>query len=117
MKILILGFTKIKYMPYMNFYLDSIDKKSNALGKLLSAAVAKTMGVPDGGAVNLYSDDGVTDYYCVLRNAAKVGVSSIMVEHSYHTNTYSREWLLKESNLKKLAAAEAKVLAEYYGMI
>ncbi|MBO6141089.1 MAG: N-acetylmuramoyl-L-alanine amidase [Ruminococcus sp.] len=95
----------------------SIDKKSNALGKLLSAAVAKTMGVPDGGVVNLYSDDGVTDYYCVLRNAAKVGVSSIMVEHSYHTNTYSREWLLKESNLKKLAAAEARVLAEYYGMI
>ena len=29
MKILILGFTKIKYMPYLNFYLDNIDKKSN----------------------------------------------------------------------------------------
>lgn len=26
MKILIMGFTKIKYMPYMNFYLDNIDK-------------------------------------------------------------------------------------------
>lgn len=26
MKILIIGFTKIKYMPYMNFYLDNIDK-------------------------------------------------------------------------------------------
>lgn len=26
MKILIMGFAKIKYMPYMNFYLDSIDK-------------------------------------------------------------------------------------------
>lgn len=26
MKILIMGFTKIKYMPYMNYYLDNIDK-------------------------------------------------------------------------------------------
>lgn len=26
MKILIMGFTKIKYMPYMNFYLDNINK-------------------------------------------------------------------------------------------
>ena len=26
MKILIMGFTKIKYMPYMNFYFDNIDK-------------------------------------------------------------------------------------------
>lgn len=29
MKILILGFSKIKYMPYMNFYLDNIDTKEN----------------------------------------------------------------------------------------
>lgn len=29
MKILILGFTKLKYMPYMNFYLDNIDKETN----------------------------------------------------------------------------------------
>ncbi len=28
-KILIMGFTKIKYMPYMNFYLDCIDKEKN----------------------------------------------------------------------------------------
>lgn len=28
-KILIMGFTKIKYMPYMNFYLESIDKDRN----------------------------------------------------------------------------------------
>ena len=29
MKILILGFTKLKYMPYMNFYLDNIDANKN----------------------------------------------------------------------------------------
>ena len=29
MKILLMGFTKIKYMPYMNFYLENIDTTSN----------------------------------------------------------------------------------------
>jgi hypothetical protein len=29
MKTLIIGFTKLKYMPYMNFYLDNIDKEAN----------------------------------------------------------------------------------------
>ena len=31
MKILIVGFSKIKYMPYMNFYLENIDTVSNDL--------------------------------------------------------------------------------------
>ena len=29
MKILIIGFAKIKYMPYLNFYLDNIDKQKH----------------------------------------------------------------------------------------
>lgn len=29
MKILIIGFTKVKFMPYMNFYLDNIDTQAN----------------------------------------------------------------------------------------
>ena len=29
MKILIIGFAKIKYMPYMNFYLENIDREKN----------------------------------------------------------------------------------------
>ena len=29
MKILIMGFTKIKYMPYLNFYLNAIDSDKN----------------------------------------------------------------------------------------
>lgn len=31
MKILIIGFTKLKYMPYMHFYLDKIDSVRNAI--------------------------------------------------------------------------------------
>ena len=31
MKIVVLGFTKIKYMPYMHFYLNQIDRKQNEI--------------------------------------------------------------------------------------
>ena len=31
MKILIMGFTKVKYMPYMNFYLDNLDKEKSEI--------------------------------------------------------------------------------------
>ena len=37
-----------------------------------------------------------------------------MVEHSFHTNIRSAEWLLVDENLDKLAREEARVLAEHY---
>lgn len=40
----------------------------------------------------------------------------IILEHSFHTNAKAAAWLLKESNLQAMAAAEAAALAKYYGM-
>ena len=39
MKILIIGITKIKYMPYMNFYLDNIDATVNEVHYLLTGGL------------------------------------------------------------------------------
>ena len=56
------------------------------------------------------------DYYGVIRGATSVGVPGLILEHSFHTNTRATNWLLDESNLDKLAQAEAKVLAEHYAV-
>ena len=56
------------------------------------------------------------EYYGVLRGAADVGVPALIVEHSFHTNKEACSWLLKSSNLKELAKAEAKAVAEYFGI-
>lgn len=56
------------------------------------------------------------EYYGVLRGAAAVGVPALIVEHSFHTNEEACSWLLKPANLKKLAKAEAKAVAEYFGI-
>lgn len=56
------------------------------------------------------------EYYGVLRGAADVGVPALIVEHSFHTNKEACSWLLESANLKKLAKAEAKAIAEYFGI-
>lgn len=95
-----------------------VDGKADAIGAKLTAAIAKTMGVTDGGVVHRYSDDYPgQDYYCVVRAAKAVGVSGILMEHSYHTNPSVRAWLMDQNNLKKLGKAEADVIAKYFGVI
>ena len=56
------------------------------------------------------------DYYGVIRFTAAFGVTGMILEHSFHTNTRMTTWLLDDENLKRLAAAEAAVLAEHYGL-
>jgi peptidoglycan hydrolase-like protein with peptidoglycan-binding domain len=60
------------------------------------------------------STKGNWDYYSVINGATSVGVSGIILEHSFHTNTKATKWLMKDSNLDKLAKAEAKVIADYF---
>lgn len=99
-----------------------IDEQSKALAKKLADCVGNVMGAEaktwstqsskdrDG---NGYKDD----YYGVLRGAHSVGVPGVIIEHGFHTNKAQAEWLMKDSNLEKLAKAEAAVIAEHYGYI
>ena len=52
----------------------------------------------------------------MLFGAKSVGVPGVIIEHSFHTNRKAAEWLLNETNLDKLAEAEAEALARYYGL-
>ena len=57
--------------------------------------------------------DGVLNdnYYAVLHAARSVNVPGLILEHSFHTNTRTVNWLLDDSNLDKLARAEAQCIA------
>ena len=57
------------------------------------------------------------EYYGVLRGAKAAGCSrAYIIEHSFHTATKPAKWLLDENNLARLAAAEAKAIAGYFGI-
>lgn len=102
----------------------SIDEESKAVGEILAQVVASVMGTSQAArtytklSINDRDGNGIKDdeYYGVLHGAKLVGVPGIILEHSFHTNAKAAAWLLKESNLQAMAAAEAAALAKYYGM-
>lgn len=101
-----------------------IDDTSKALAKLLAPVIAATMGTRQPGqaksrlASGDKNKDGVKNdnYYGVLNGARQAGTPGLILEHSFHTNTRATQWLLDESNLEKLAQAEARVIAAFFGL-
>ena len=101
-----------------------IDEESKALAEKIAPVIAKEMGVKQGSRTlsrksgNDRNGDGRMNdnYYGVLHGARMVGVPGLILEHSFHTNTAATKWLLDDSNLAKLAKAEADVVAEYFGV-
>ena len=77
----------------------------------MSAAVSTVMGNPDRGAKTRTTESGMLDYYAQIREAAWVMVPHILlVEHGFHDNDIDEAFLLQDSNLEKIAEAEAQVI-------
>ncbi len=92
-----------------------INGSADELGEQLAKCIEQIMKTKQSGrAVTRKSEKGNWDYYSVINGAASVGVPGIILEHSFHTNTRATEWLMSDSNLDKLAKAEASVIAEYF---
>lgn len=101
-----------------------IDDVSRDIGDILAGVIQNTMGTTQAGRVNTRQSendrngDGIynDEYYGVLFGAKSVGTAGIILEHSFHTNTRSTNWLLNDGNLSTLAKNEAKAIADYYGV-
>ena len=93
-----------------------LDGKGNALGEKLADTVKQTMGCKQNA--NVWTRRGTYggEYYGVLWGSANVGTMGMILEHSFHTCTKMAKWLSDDANLAKLAEAEAKVVAEWFGM-
>lgn len=102
----------------------AIDAQSKEIAGLLAETVREVMQT--NGKAQTYSKlassdrdgDGKKndDYYGVLYGAHQVGTAGVIIEHSFHTNTRAAKWLLEDANLQTLAQAEAKTIAEWFGM-
>lgn len=93
-----------------------VSGQADVLGHELAEAVGAVMGTSGKARIWKRTGNGGTDYYGVLRGAASVGTPGILLEHSFHTNKRTTEWLMDDTNLAKMAAAEADVIAEHYGV-
>lgn len=111
--------------PWMIHFRDDIgstlDEESRRVAYALGDVVSGVMGVSEpfyytrGVDFDRDGDGKLNDeYYGVLFGAKSVGVPGIIIEHSFHTNKRAAKWLLSDSNLDRLAEAEAEALAKYY---
>ena len=92
-----------------------LDGSADKIGNSLAACIEEVMGTKQKGRI--YKREGNHgEYYGVIRGAVAVGTPGLILEHSFHTNTRSTNWLLNDDNLDTLAKAEAKVIAEYFGI-
>ena len=89
----------------------------DSLALKLAKVIASTMGTVQAGRTATRKGSSGGEYYGVLRGARAAGLSDYYIlEHSFHTNTKMTKWLLNDSNLRKLAEEECRVIAEHYGM-
>lgn len=107
---------------YQDVAWTDIDDISRDIGIQMAQLVADIMGTSQDGEIyqKLSAEDrdenGVWDdeWYGVLCGARYVGTPGILLEHSYHTNYRATVWLSNDSNLQKMAKAEAAFIFEYF---
>lgn len=112
----------VKYVAAMYMVDDNcgvMDEQSKQFALLFAEAVASVMHLPYNTWSSKSSSDRdgngyKDDYYGVLRGAHTVHTPGVIIEHGFHTNTATTKWLLNDSNLKKLAEAEAKTIAKWF---
>lgn len=114
---------RVSVLVFVDDNCGEIDNISYNLGKKLGETVKETMGRSKINMVQRKSSndrdgDGYKndDYYGFLFGAHQVGAPAVLMEHGFHTHAATAQWLLSDANLEKLAEAEAKCLAEYFGM-
>lgn len=96
------------------------DDISADFAKKIAPVIANVMGVTykilTRKAESDRNKDGFKNdnYYGVLHGARLVNTPGLILEHSFHTNTASVQWLLKEENLDRLAKAEAECIDSYF---
>lgn len=98
------------------------DEVSKNAGKRLVGVIGKVMGVESKTITKEYNGDrdgnGKNDdeYYGVLQGCKMVGAPGVILEHGFHTNTATANWLLKDANLQKLASAEVEEIAKIFDL-
>ena len=83
----------------------------------LGQKVSEVMGHHYRGTMTKESESRPgKNYNGVLRNAMASGCKAgMLIEHGFHTNLKDSAFLIKDENLKKLAVAEAEIIAEWFG--
>ena len=92
-----------------------IDKSvADDFGIKLATLIQNLIGTKQKGKTSTRSGSN-GEYYGVLRGARAAGLTYYyIVEHSFHTNYNATKWLSDDSNIRRLAQEEAKLIVNYF---
>lgn len=92
--------------------------KADVLGKKLGKAIQDVMGTKQTyQMMQKKNSSGTGEYYGVMRSARANGCPLYyIVEHGFHTNKATCNWLLNDANLEKMVKAEVEVIAKHFGL-
>ncbi|WP_161956989.1 N-acetylmuramoyl-L-alanine amidase [Slackia faecicanis] len=80
------------------------------------------LGLTDRGskirdwAGSSYENGSTADYYGVIRHARRVGIPAVIVEHAFITNEQDAAMLADDATLEHMGRADARGIAESYGL-
>lgn len=84
-----------------------------------TAVVSRLMNTPD--LLSFSQESTVNpgrDYFGVLRSSSEAGCPyCFIIEHGFHTNLDDAKWLMSDSNLQKLADAEAELIYNWFNPV
>lgn len=91
--------------------------KADVFGKKLGQALQDVMGTKQKYQMMQRKNDSGGEYYGVMRSARANGCPLYyIVEHGFHSNKATCNWLLKDVNLEKMVKAEVEVIAKHFGL-
>ena len=93
--------------------------KADVLGKKLGKALQDVMGTKQAyQMMQRKLPNRNNEYYGVMRGARNVGCPLYyIIEHGFHSNKATCNWLLNDNNLDKLVKAEVEVIAKHFGLV
>lgn len=92
--------------------------KADVFGKKIGQAIKTTMGLRQDTQMMQRKNSSGGEYYGVMRSARANGCPLYyIVEHGFHSNKATCNWLLNDANLEKLAKAEVEVIAKHFGLV
>lgn len=103
----------VAYVPsYAN---NSRCKNSQALGLRFAKYFAGVIGSKQEPRIDKRLKSNGDEYYGVLRGWQKTNCPvGFIIEHGFHSNPKTAQWLLDDENLLNLAAAEANMIDAYF---
>lgn len=72
--------------------------------------------IRNSGDGTKYPDGSLADYYGVIRRSKEAGITAVIVEHAFLSNSSDAAFLSNESNLQRLGVADATGIANYLGL-